>query len=425
MDTIVFFIRSFNDIDHMTPIIDFICKEKKQKVRIFYNRSTYDFEGNHNIQYLKHNYGLSVDPLWGGAKSTFLELTMCHIIDSIESIHVLWKKNFPHLFFIKVMLVKFLYRNLPSWKKRFFDEVKPAVVVFDLCEPSLPHNRVIVKEANRRHIPTICVPHGLIIYTNKYVTHKTKLTSGNKELHFDCYLYAGEQRQFLVDRGVINESIIELGSSRYCREWMSIYNNKIIKDRFKYREGSEKLKVVLFLSQSIYNVNDKEVEKTIQILASMPDIDFVIKPHTRGMTIEYIETLTQGSKTCICEDVSSVAICNWADVGIVYGSSIALQVLYAGKLLIYPDYIDTNSALFSEIDASCVVCSVEELKNEIFNVLKNINYRPYTKDGVKELFSRIVYAGEYERDVRRDIVDYMLKYSQENFLISSAINTKG
>jgi len=411
MRRFIFFVKSFNDIDHITPLVDYICGSTEYEAELFCNVCSYNFAENHNIKYLKRVYGLEVNPIWGGKEASFVERKMFSLIAFLESLNASWKKYLPHTFFIKVALVNFLYRNLPGWRNRFFENKKPDILVFDSTSPSQPQHLYIVRAAQKNNIPVFCVPHGLIIYTNKYINNHRNLIKGKKLVFFDKYIFSGEQTKFLTDRGVQPEKIVEIGSARYCPEWMKIYQEKVAPEKFSFSSSKENLKVVIFLSQEIYNVNSRLLQDTITELARLKYIDLVIKPHTRGMTRAYLSSIANGGNIKICDEVSSVALCDWADVGIVYGSSIAIQVLYAKKILIYPSYIDSNTTLFADLGAACIVSSLDELESELEMIHKNRSYSPYDQERVTEFMNRIIYAGKKYRDVRADILKYMVNFS--------------
>ena len=103
---------------------------------------------------------------------------------------------------------------------------------------------------------------------------------------------------------------------------------------------------------------------------------------------------------------------DWADAAVVYGSSIAIQVLAAGKALLYPTYIDGNTVHFSDMKA----CWEFSDSAEILPILRKLSvdkqYRPYRDEDVTNFFNKVVYAGDDERDVISDYLDSIVEYSQ-------------
>ena len=395
----VFLVRAFNDIDHMTPLIDRMLESKDISVDVFCVNWKYDYRDNLNLQYLKKKWGLDFSYLWGGPGSSILERVLLGAIDRVATSVQLFRKRFSRLNKFRKKLEFWLYSQLRT--DAIFSQVTPAAVIFDWMNAEHPRNREIVRCCRLEQIPTICLPHGVWIYSNKFASVKRNLASEDKKLFYDYYPCPGKHKQYLLDRGIPQERIIELGSMRYSQKWLNVYESEIT-NRARSDESEGNFKLVIFLSQSVYNVNNKVLAEMISAIASLPNVEIAIKPHTRGISPEYIREIVGDRPVRICNETSSVELIAWADAAIVYGSSIAIQVLSQGKVLLYPDFVDTNTVHFADTGACWIVRSVEEMVSAIKQLSAGDVEVPYTVKDVDSFLNQIVYAGQGRRDVIAD-----------------------
>ena len=62
MSKYFFVIRSYNDIDHFTPLIDYMCENKYNKIYLFSSEPLELILPNENIEYLNKEYGIKPNP---------------------------------------------------------------------------------------------------------------------------------------------------------------------------------------------------------------------------------------------------------------------------------------------------------------------------------------------------------------------------
>ena len=97
------------------------------------------------------------------------------------------------------------------------------------------------------------------------------------------------------------------------------------------------------------NVFKEEVYRTVQIFKSFTNIDFYIKPHTRGM--QFFSKIN-AENIHIIYDNSSTELINMADVILFYGGTgIILEALSKKKLVACLDYLDCNRNIYEYFNA--------------------------------------------------------------------------
>ena len=75
-----------------------------------------------------------------------------------------------------------------------------------------------------------------------------------------------------------------------------------------------------------FRIDVKRMLKTFHLLAQINDVEVVVKPHTRtGKEARFYENLPLMNAA----DISSVELCEWADVIVVIASSILIRPWYS------------------------------------------------------------------------------------------------
>jgi hypothetical protein len=125
------------------------------------------------------------------------------------------------------------------------------------------------------------------------------------------------------------------------------------------------------------------------------------------MKVDFLKDIADNYSVHITYDSSSYELSQWCDIGIVYGSSIGLQILADGKLLIYPTEFDGNDSIYEKYSSACIVNSLENMDKEInnFKVQKKFHY--YSQANVDNLFKNVVYAGDLNRNIINDQIDFL------------------
>lgn len=91
-------------------------------------------------------------------------------------------------------------------------------------------------------------------------------------------------------------------------------------------------------------------------------------------------------------DFDSSEIIEWADIGVVYGTSMSIQMLVEGLSIIVPSYIDTNKTIFEESDVGNIAKSLNELKYFISSYDKTAN--PMNNKSTIDFIRQNVYGGK-------------------------------
>jgi hypothetical protein len=375
----LFFIRHFNDIDHMTPIIWKMARNN-YPVSVYCIEPARDIKNDYRLKFLTMN-GVKIDYVFNHFaqglglrhwihRFFFLRLLALHrsILSNkkIQGFHFIDKFNQSIQKYGDRLYKRSIKRfyNL-EWAKGIVKKSSAKVICFDWVRSR--KSRVVgplIRAANEMSIPIISLPHGVFLYTNNFIkfdsTEKMRFEKFNL---FDYVVVQNPLRKKVIAKsGVDDQKIVVLGSTRYCDEWMA-QNRKILPRKMLPQEViDKKLKVVFMTTRPSYRINVDRMMQTFEMLSQMEDFEVVIKPHTRSGDEAFIYRDVPLSDV---SDLSSVELCEWADVILVIASSIIIEALKLGKPALYLKHLHENTMEYEKFNACWIINSDAELKDAL------------------------------------------------------------
>jgi hypothetical protein len=266
--------------------------------------------------------------------------------------------------------------------------------------------QVILSAAQKMSIPTLALPHGVFLYTNEHVQTESKEVGLLERYNsYDDVVVQNKSFKNLISKfGVAGEKIHVLGSARYCNEWMA-QNNKILPRKIKSHEGSSNnLKVVFMTTRPHYRIDVARMLKTFDILSELDDIEVAVKPHTRtGKEAALYDNLPLSNVS----EISSIELCELADVLLVIGSSIIIEALTRNKPALYLKYLHENTTEYEELNACWIIQNEDELTLALSALKDEKKHRPYADEDVDRFLTEIIYGGQKDRDVLADYEQFI------------------
>lgn len=393
----VFFLRHYNDVDHVAPVI-WRCLEDGDDVLVVLLDRTYPAASDDRLALLRDYDNASfywIDEFLG--------------IDWAEPMFHLAEKDgrAPAR-----PTFRYLRRGLRAsglsirWARRALRTHDVTACVFEWGPPHRPSHAELFEAATELNLPTICLPHGLNIYTNMDIKPDRAAAVGDgKDImasrnEYDAYVSQSQyHREQDIRFGVDPEIYHVLGSARYYPEWQSINEN--LHDTFTPSGGDEdKLNVVFMLPHWEYNVDE---QTTLELVSDLVDEDwvyFAVKEHTRGDSLpsRLDRQIAEADDAESIADVPSVSLIKWADAVINFGSSIGIEAFLQETPHVNPSYLHTNTTIFDETGAGYL----PESNHETMELLRNIhveNHQVHAEYSPAELFSETIYGGNDEYDV--------------------------
>jgi hypothetical protein len=422
--TYLFCVRHFNDVDHITPIV-WKMKQGNYPVAVYCINPRYDIENDYRLKFLKE-LGVAVEPIYNAfdQKINGLRYAMRSLFlwfyakgKKSSSDH---PKKFLYLSRFNQLVAQIIGRVLfeltritfyrKSWAHYLLKESKAQLLCFDHILPSRYVVNVLLKAAKELSIPTFALPHGVYLYTNR--SYKIGASASQRFYKFNRFDYVIVQnhlrKDVLVQSGIAREKIVVLGSARFCGEWIA-QNRKILPRRIESNgRDQERLKVVFMPSKPRCRIDVERMHTTIELLASMREIEAVVKPHTR---IGREANLFGNMQLPNVSHVLTSELCEWADVVLIIGSSVITEALMQGKPVLYLKYLHANTMLFEDCGACWTILNEAELKQALQSLGKKSMEVPYGDENVTRFLAEVVYGGRDKRDVLGDYVQFITNRS--------------
>lgn len=424
----LFFVRDFNDIDHITPVV-WKMKRGNYPVAVYCINPEYDIQSDYRLNFLKE-LGVKVDFIYNAFDQ-----------------QLGWLHRIIHFLFLQCLYIRKVFnrgnpQQLSFWSKvisrrakktgywlydimrskfydinsvqKFLEKSQARVLCFDWIRPRKYVVESFLKAAKAMSIPTVALPHGVFLYTNDFVKTRSK-KEGQLDRYNDFDYVIVQNRLFketISKSGVTGEKIFVLGSARYCKEWMA-QNNEILPRKIKSTDDdSGKLKVVFMTTRPHYRIEVERMVKTFNLLANLDGIEVMIKPHTRtGHEAAMYANLPLANVA----DVSSIELCEWADVTLVIASSIIIETLIRRKPVLYLQYLHENTTEYEKMGACWIINSETELKKALLSLKDGQKDMPYTDKNVNNWLTEIIYGGRRERNVLQDY---------EQFIVDCTVETR-
>ncbi|CAE6493282.1 hypothetical protein C8R30_109135 [Nitrosomonas nitrosa] len=346
----LFFLRHYNDIDHITPVISkwVDSGHSCDVVLIGAQRFRRDFR----IAYLSQLPGVRA----------------AHIREIFSSFQffkwrlqmLLLTGNLRRLFigpFVRFLAdIYDAKRRAPLWRAtaeylltRSFTDADQGIVAFDWIERNsviaVEWVEAVVTMARERGLGVVSLPHGDSPHANQLI-RRGEWKVGPDPLFstariFDKLVVPNELcakrfRPFLAER-----SIAILGSARYSEEWLIKLNQ--LMPPLPLTRSESRLKIVMFLRKANFTTFWEEVNEVVHLIAAFPGTELVIKPHTRSgwkQSLTKDRSLKRLPNVSVAgDDVHSINLMNWADICIDLATSVVFEAVRVGKPVLAADYL--------------------------------------------------------------------------------------
>jgi hypothetical protein len=417
----LFCVRHFNDIDHIAPIA-WKMKQENYPVAVYCINPKYDIDADYRLNFLKEQ-GVIVDSIYNAfdQKLNAVHHAMRHLFQRFSAERKQFtssrqEKNSPlsslsHItagiigrILYELTRMGFYQRN---WAHYVLEQSDAQALCFDHLIPSRYIVNVLLRAAKEKAIPTLALPHGVYLYTNKF--NKVIFSPGQRFYKFNRFDYVVVQnhlrKDVLVSSGIAREKIIVLGSARFCGEWIA-QNRKIMPRTIEsIGRDPQKLRVVFMPSKPRCRIDLEKMHNTVDLLAGLKGIEAVVKPHTRiGREAHLFDDMQLPNVS----HVLTAELCEWADVVLIIGSSVITEALMQGKPVLYLKYLHSNTMLFEECGACWTIHNEAELEQALQSLREKSEDVPYRDENVKRFLSEVVYGGRNNRDVLEDYVQFIV-----------------
>ncbi|HVW63731.1 MAG TPA: hypothetical protein VHB01_01860 [Nitrosospira sp.] len=398
----LFFLRHYNDIDHITPVISKWIEAGHQCDVILIGNPK--FRQDHRIKFLNR-----LD-----------RVRIAHIHDLLPLFEFLkWRLQILLLIgtvrraftrpFIRALANAYDARKRePIWRstarrllERSFTGTGEGVVVFDWITKDSPVSlewvEIVVSTARTMGFSTVSLPHGDSPHVNQLIRrHECNLKPDAlfaaarifDKLVVPNELCARRFRPFLDD-----QSIAILGSPRYCDEWLGKLAQ--LSPAGPPTGSDRRLKVAMFLRKNDFTIFWEEVGEVVEMIAAFPGVELMIKPHTRGGWRQPLtSSLRQMPNVSVAEEnVHSVHLMNWADVIIDLATSVVFEAVKARKPVLAADYLHAGRSALAYFMPETELRCRDDVYKRIDGFLSNGCGSFYVEDHRQRFISEMLDVG--------------------------------
>ncbi|GAB1720501.1 MAG: hypothetical protein NTAFB09_22320 [Nitrosospira sp.] len=403
----LFFLRHYNDIDHITPVISKWIESGHQCDVILVGNPK--FRHDYRIKFLNKLGGVRIAPIHDLLPLLEFLKWRLQILLLIGTL----RRTFIGPFINILANAYDARKREPVWRstarrllERSFTGIGEGVVVFDWITRDSPVSlewvEMVVSTARAMGFSAVSLPHGDSPHVNQLIRH------GEWILEPDALFAAARIFDKLVVPNVLcarrfqpfldDQSIAILGSPRYCDEWLSklAQFSPVVPPTSPGNSGN-RLKIVMFLRKSDFTIFWEEVSEVVEMIAAFPGVKLIIKPHTRGgwrQPLTAKSSLRQMPNVSVAEEnVHSIHLMNWADVIIDLATSVVFEAVKAKKPVLAADYLHAGRSALAHFMPETELRCRDDVYKKIDGFLSNGCDSFYVEDHRQRFINEMLNAG--------------------------------
>jgi hypothetical protein len=379
----LFFLRHYNDIDHVTPVIYKWVESGHQCDVVLIGSAK--FRHDFRIKYLSTLEGVRVAhvrELFGLLGFLKWRLQMFLLTGNVRRIPVIGS-------LVSALADKFdKKRREPLWQytanhllTRSFEHVDGGVIAFDWVERnsvvSIEWIEILIEMAHSRGLGAVSLPHGDSPHANQLIRRGERSVGPDATFStagiFDKLVVPNELcatrfRPFLKE-----QAIAVLGSPRFCEEWL-VKLAEILPPSPLARSDSQ-LKIVMFLRKANFTTFWEEVGEVVHMIAAFPKVELIIKPHTRSgwkQSLTKDSSIKQLANVSIAgDDAHSAHLMHWSDVIIDLATSVVFEAVRVKKPVLAADYLIAGRSTVADYMPETELRCRDDLYEKINGFLSN------------------------------------------------------
>jgi len=396
---LLFLLRDMPSVDNIAPIIDACLRAGDEVIALF--DMPYDYADCPRIQHLSgyDNFRL-VHPAGLASKNRTIRRFSRFVWNAVVSKSLLKKHKIDACFVewgdgIDQATVPFLsMTNARRFIASIRDQLIRGSIELGIAVFCLPHGantkRTLVPSTKIKANMDAAGPEGMFANRNCFTRYivDTEYFRGNMIKYFG-----------------IKEHVIEVwGAPRFSTHWLKAMYTFFPPANLNRPKESMNLPICVFMMPKWHNDVDRPATvQLIEALVKSKSCLVVLKLHPRFGYSELdadlsADVMSSPYLQTIGREVESTALIEIADIVMDLGSSIALEVVARGKLLMYPNYLHTNKLIFDELGGG-IIAKNETTVLDAISKLDQFNINAALQAGIDNVCADSIYAGKAPHDV--------------------------
>ena len=395
----LFLFRAYPDIDHLGPLVWKLLEEGEEVHAVI--TPGYDPTSDHHLGFLSRYERFHIHEAEGWWRGTFGWALTLLASRRVRVVGVEWGHG-P--------------RAAPRFSPRGLVAIVRRLVASMLKAGRRDPNQMrtnFVLAAWLLGRPLVCLPHGLSIKLENLIVFGEQAERFEREGQIDwsdrnrfaAYVLNTEHhRRWHLDHAGGDPAVMETwGSLRWAPEWFEL--NRRMSPPFEWPAWeADRVKVVFMVPKWR---NRASPEAACELLRRMQELDFVslaVKSHPRKEGAADPLHADPGIDWERIHDVSavdSVPLIAASDVVIDVGSSIGIECVMQGKVLVNPSHLHGMRTLFDSIEGSCVQADTADEVVDYLRAHAAGDSHEVPEEAHAELLRRAVYG---DRDEPFDVI---------------------
>lgn len=391
------FIRTYNDLDHMSPYLYALCKDTKISLSIFIVNLEKSFLDDFRIKFLE-NSGADVTHFYDvmGVNAKYYKLIWSLAASKNKYLKLL-SKCIIHPIKTKIMGNK---GHIQPWAATKFFENKNHQE-FDLIAYDVAGKfyETIFNEAKKYKTKCVAVPHSSDNFDNILISNS--MVNGqamqNKEESLKAdkvILTSAISKEKYIARGLTTKSQGEvLGCPRFTEDWIKTLLDIIPRASLPEYDG---LKIVLFPPKPNRNAFNEEIGRVIQLISNIPSVKLGIKVETRtgAFSVPLPENVIR-----FPDQVTSSQLIEWADLSLFTATSVIMESVCLDKPALYLEKTMSNRLVIEDYIKSWAIPSRDALYKRIVELRDGVSKRTYTEEEREAALNALIYNNQKSEHV--------------------------
>ena len=355
--SVLYFIRKYNDLDHITPILYSILK-KKNILYLCSLNTHQNFEKDYRVKLLKSKFK---NVKFINYESFFKLSFFQRLKFKINLNYKKTKITYYFFFFLNLFFKKVNIDFDPKFKNladNFFD-----IIIFDHFNPeNFPLFSKLLNKLKNNKNKILSLPHGFLLYKNPGVFNLVLDDFKKIELFADKIFITNINWYRLIKKQIYNkEKLVLIGSLRFTSWWKNIIEKELITKK------NVKIDILILGSERSRFVDVSKFQKMIDTFDNYQNLKIVFKPPTRTNRVKFVKlpSFIKVSKKHTLELIEA------SDTVIANNTSVILDVLLKNKTHISPRFLRPKNKKYDLIHETIKSCYVANSINEFEKMINN------------------------------------------------------
>ena len=390
---VIFLVRAYNDLDTQMPLINELCKHKNIETHIIsypcdgdvYDPQSHEFSTFFRVE----NGSLFTSALERDETPLVFRLLqkaiklLANARQKTSNKKILFKIFKIFHVFLLIFRRKLLKINYDFYRK-IVSTLTPDLIIADealFMKGRSPFiDNAILPYKEKYNTPLISIHTGQLIYFDPFPNKSMPIAKRLELINYrntptEAFLVPSKVDESATKIIFPDEKPLILGNLRMDKSWINYIHKTILpysgttkslqKQQSLMQSKNTGPNVVFMLSKIGYGIEVDELINAILSVIKLENVTVAIKPHTRGMKLDFLSK-KHANKIIDVTNVPSSELIEWADIVLFTGSGIAFHQMVLGKTVGFLKFCQNIEGIFDQ----CPVVEIFNSKDQLTSYLE-------------------------------------------------------